>query len=166
MFSRIIVLGDPGAGKTTMLRHLVFRSAQDELGGSLALPIYVELRRFVDSETTDLLAFVANEWHERYGFIDARPYIEDELAAGRSALLLDGLDEVLGGDTAAAANAAYNRVADEVNRLASRFLNAPIAVTCRRAGWQGRLPAFQTLEVLDFSWEQIQAFLRNWFIGF
>ena len=61
---------------------------------------------------------------------------------GALTLLLDGLDEVLGGDTAEAASAAYNRVAREIDRLATRFPNAPIAVTCRRAGWRGKLPAF------------------------
>jgi HEAT repeat protein len=162
-FNRIAVLGDPGAGKTTMLRHLAFRSARGELVGGLVLPVYVELRRFVDSHFEDLLDFTSDEWNERYGFVDARPYLDQELSAGRSALLLDGLDEVLGGDTADAATAAYNRVSNEIDRLAIRFPKAPIAVTCRRAGWRGGLAAFQTLEVLDFSWDQIQIFLKNWF---
>ena len=164
-FNRIAVLGDPGAGKTTMLRHLAFRSARGELGEQLTLPVYIELRRSVDSGLADLLEFAAADWSERYGFTDARPYLEQELAAGRSALLLDGLDEVLGGDTIEAATVAYNRVTEEVARLATRFPGAPIAVTCRRAGWRGNLTAFQTLEVLDFSWDQIQVFVNNWFAG-
>ena len=164
-FNRIAVLGDPGAGKTTMLRHLAFRSARGELGEQLTLPVYIELRRFVDSGLADLLEFAAADWSERYGFTDARPYLEQELAAGRSALLLDGLDEVLGGDTIEAATVAYNRVTEEVARLATRFPGAPIAVTCRRASSGGSLTAFQTLEVLDFSWDQIQVFVSNWFAG-
>jgi predicted NACHT family NTPase len=162
-FNRIAVLGDPGAGKTTMLRHLAFRIARGEFVGSVVLPVYVELRRFVDSGRADLLDFAVSEWHERYGFLGTISYLEQELAAGRAALLLDGLDEVLGGETAEAAGAAYNRVAREIDRLATRFPNVPIAVTCRRVGWRGKLPAFQTLEVLDFSWDQIQTFLKNWF---
>ena len=165
-FNRIAVLGDPGAGKTTMLRHLAFRIAREEFVGAVVLPVYVELRRFIDSRRADLLDFAVSEWRERYGFVGAISYLEQELASGRAALLLDGLDEVLGGETAEAASAAYNRVAREIDRLATRFPNAPIAVTCRRAGWRGKLPAFQTLEVLDFSWNQIQTFLKNWFSEF
>ena len=37
-FNRIAVLGDPGAGKTTMLRHLAFRIAREEFAGSVVLP--------------------------------------------------------------------------------------------------------------------------------
>lgn len=162
-FNKIVVIGDPGAGKTTMLRHLAFRSAREDFVPSLVLPVYVELRRFIDSGHDDLLDFAADQWHERYGFVGALSYLEQELASGRAVLLLDGLDEVLGGDTAEAANRSYNRAASEINRLATRFPNAPIAVTCRRGGWRSALPAFQTLEVLDFNWDQIQTFLNNWF---
>ena len=83
-FNRIAVLGDPGAGKTTMLRHLAFRIAREEFAGSVVLPIYIELRRFIDSGRTDLLDFAVSEWNERYGFLGAIEYLEQELAAGRA----------------------------------------------------------------------------------
>ncbi|MGH3712303.1 MAG: NACHT domain-containing protein [Micromonosporaceae bacterium] len=162
-FHRIALLGDPGAGKTTLLRHLTFRIARGEITSSLTLPVYVELRRFADSAATDLVEYVAAEWNDRYGFAGARPHLERELEAGRCALLLDGLDEVYGGSTADEAEAAHRRISAEIDRLASRFPAAPMAVTCRRAGWRGKLPAFRTLEVLDFSWRQVQDFVTNWF---
>jgi HEAT repeat protein len=163
-FRRMSILGDPGAGKTTMLRYLALRMAQRGVPNLPGLPVYVELRRFVDSKMGNLLDFVASDWAERFGFLNARPYLEQQLDAGRASLLLDGLDEVLGGTTSEEVQATYNRVIAEINRLATRFPEAPIAVTCRRAGWRGGLTAFQSLEVLDFSWEQIQRFVSNWFI--
>ena len=147
-----------------MLRHLAFRVAREELRPGLRLPVYVELRDFVDSGCDDLLSYTAAEMHQRYGFHGAQPYIEQELANGHVALLLDGLDEVLGGASEEAADAAYRKVATEVDRLATRYPSAPIAVTCRRAGWRGGLPQFQTLEVLDFDWPEIQTFIENWFV--
>lgn len=69
----------------------------------------------------------------------------------------------MGGDSAEDAERAYRLVASEVDRISARFRAAPIAVTCRRAGWQGGLRAFQTLDVLDFAWPQIQTFIGNWF---
>ncbi|GAA0926970.1 NACHT domain-containing protein [Nonomuraea longicatena] len=156
-FRRIVVLGDPGAGKTTMLRYLGFKSATDEI-----LPVFVELRRLVRAEG-GLLDHVRQRWEERYGEQDADGLVDHALAAGTAVLLIDGLDEVLGGESADEADATYRRVVQEVDRLAARYPNARIAVTCRRAGWRGQLPAFRTLEVLDFDDSQIETFIRNWF---
>jgi hypothetical protein len=162
-FGRIVVLGDPGAGKTTMLRYLTFRAAREEIGPAISLPIYVELRDFIDSGHADLLIYAADELAQRYGFPDAKPYLEQELADGRAVLLLDGLDEVLGGDNEEAASAAYLKVAAEADRLATLYPAAPIALTCRKAGWRGGMPQFTTLEVLDFDWSEIEKFIGNWF---
>lgn len=162
-FRRIAVLGDPGAGKTTMLRYLALKMDQNADPELPYLPVYVELGRFVESGMHDLLEFLAADWHRRYGFPNALPFVEQQLHEGKAALLLDGLDEVLVGATPDEAQKAYKLVADEINRLDTRFSGAPIAVTCRKAGWRGGLKGFQTLEVLDFSWEQIQQFVNNWF---
>lgn len=162
-FRRIAVLGDPGAGKTTMLRYLALKMGQDADPELPYLPVYVELGRFVESRMHDLLEFVASDWHRRYGFANASPFLEQQLHEGKAALLLDGLDEVLVGATPEEAQKAYKLVADEINRFDTRFSKAPIAVTCRKAGWRGGLKGFETLEVLDFSWQQIQQFVDNWF---
>lgn len=162
-FRRMVVVGDPGAGKTTMERYLALKMAKQAEPKLPYLPVYVELGKFVESKKNNLLDFIAANLEERYGFTKARPYLEQQLDDGKVALLLDGLDEVLGGGTQEEAQAAYRRVADEINRLATLFSAAPIAVTCRKAGWRGGLKGFQTLEVLDFSWEQIQEFVNLWF---
>ncbi|MFF7124216.1 NACHT domain-containing protein [Streptomyces sp. NPDC008240] len=163
-YQRIVVVGDPGAGKTTMLRHLALCMAEQTEGQGLpGLPAYVELFRFIQSEHVSLLDYLAEHWATQYGFADARAFLEEELVAGDVALLLDGLDEVLGGESAQDAMGAYHRVTEEVDRLATRFPRALIATTCRRHGWRGGLPQFQVLEALDFEWPQIEAFITNWF---
>lgn len=164
-YQRIVVVGDPGAGKTTMLRHLALCMAAGThaTSGLPELPAYVELFRFVQSGHECLLDYVAEHLAEQYGFADARDYVEQKLVDGSAALLLDGLDEVLGGESPEDAVGAYHRVTEEVNRLATRFPRALIATTCRRHGWQGGLPQFQMLEALDFEWPQIETFIANWF---
>jgi hypothetical protein len=162
-FQRIAVLGDPGAGKTTMERYLALKISKQVEPKLSYFPIYVELGRFVDSGKNDLLDFIADDLDDRYGFPNARPYLEQQLLDGKAALLLDGLDEVVGGATQTEAQATYKQTADEINRLATRFSQTPIVITCRKAGWRGGLKQFQTLEVLDFSWEQIQEFVNRWF---
>jgi len=162
-FRRIAVLGDPGGGKTTMERYLALKMAKQVEPKLPYFPIYVELGRFVESGKNDLLDFIADDLDDRYGFPNARPYLEQQLLDGKAALLLDGLDEVVGGATQTEAQAIYKQVADEINRLATRFSQISIVITCRKAGWRGGLKQFQTLEVLDFSWEQIQEFVNRWF---
>jgi ATPase subunit of ABC transporter with duplicated ATPase domains len=124
-YQRIVVVGDPGAGKTTMLRHLALCMAEQTSGEGLPeLPAYVELFRFVQSGHASLLDYLAEHWESQYGFANARAYVEEQLAAGRAALLLDGLDEVLGGESAKDALDTYHRVTEEVARLATRFPRA------------------------------------------
>lgn len=156
-FRRIAVLGDPGAGKTTMLRYLGFTAATEQ-----TLPIFVELRRLVRADG-GLLDYVNALWLERYGEQGAAELVDHALVSGTAVLLIDGLDEVLGGESADEADATYQRVVQEIDRLAARYPNARIAVTCRRAGWRGQLPTFRTLEVLDFDDSQIDQFIQNWF---
>ncbi|PAZ17867.1 hypothetical protein CLM62_00150 [Streptomyces sp. SA15] len=163
-YQRIVVVGDPGAGKTTMLRHLALRMATQSEGESLPeLPAYVELFRFVESGYDSLLGYLTTLLRGQQGFVAAREYVEEKLTDGTLALLLDGLDEVLGGESAEAAAGAYHRVTEELTWLTTRFPRALIVTTCRRHGWQGGLPQFQVLEALDFEWPQIETFIANWF---
>ncbi|MFG2882282.1 NACHT domain-containing protein [Streptomyces sp. NPDC048297] len=163
-YQRIVVVGDPGAGKTTMLRHLALRMASRAEGEALpGLPAYVELSRYVESGHELILDYVAAHWADQYGFADAGDHLVERLTDGTAALLFDGLDEVLGGESAETAAGAYNRVTEEITRLAARYPRALIATTCRRHGWRGGLPQFQVLEALDFEWPQIETFIANWF---
>ncbi|MEW1847917.1 NACHT domain-containing protein [Nonomuraea angiospora] len=162
-FRRLVVLGDPGAGKTTMLRYLALQAARGQLSGKACLPIFVELRRFVRMEVPDVLAYVDRAWADRYGEPEAATLADHVLTTGEGVLLLDGLDEVLGGESRDVADQVYQKVTQEIDRLAARYPNARIVVTCRRAGWRGQLPAFRTLEVLDFDDEQIKKFITHWF---
>jgi hypothetical protein len=156
---RVAFLGDPGAGKTTLLRYLALTFAN----GDARIPIYVELRRFVDSAHDSLIEFVADDCAARYGFTMSTEAFESALTAGEAILLLDGLDETLGGDTLASAHDAYHAVAAEIDRVVTRYPTIGVAVTCRRAGWQGGLESFSVLDVLDFAWPQVQRFIEHWF---
>jgi HEAT repeat protein len=159
----MVVLGDPGAGKTTMLKYLCLLSAQAKLGGFPDLPVFVTLNRYAKATQENLLDFIVADVAERYGFLQMCPYLEQRLENGTVLLLLDGLDEVTVGNPEEA-EAAYRRTTDGVNRLATRYPKCPIVITCRRAGWKGLLvPTFLTMSVLDFTWEDIQRFVSNWF---
>ncbi len=162
-YRHLVVLGDPGAGKTTMLKYLCLLSAQSKLSGLPDLPLFVTLNRFIKANENNLFDFIVSDVTSRYGFQQPRRYLESRLNKGSVLLLVDGLDEVTVGNIEEA-EAAYRHTVNQINQLAIRYPKCPLVVTSRRAGWKGWLgPNFMIMAVLDFTWEDIQRFIDNWF---
>lgn len=167
-YKRCAILGDPGAGKTTLLKFLTLKAADKQLADLPDLPIHIELNAFAaNTEYQDLLDFAAYTWDERYAFLkaDARAYVDKMLRDGKALLLLDALDETAIGEQAEVADASYQRVCDAILHVTTRYPDAPIVVTARKAGYQRHmaLTGFTELEVVDFRQEDIEQFVSKWF---
>ncbi len=166
-YKHCVILGDPGAGKTTLLKHLTLQSAANKLDKLPDLPILVELNAFASSGYYDLLDFASLNWEERYRFLkgDARSFMEEKLHEGNALLLLDALDKTAIGNSTLEAEASYQRIVDNIIKIATRYYKCPIIVTARKAGYQQRAPlqGFTELEVLDFRPDDIHQFVINWF---
>lgn len=97
-FNNVIVLGDPGSGKTCFVQHeiLAYSNQLDQQDWySKHLPVYVSLAEAARllSEETDLLA-VCEIVSSRRSIVLPRHVIEAALSEGRAAFFFDGLDEV------------------------------------------------------------------------
>ncbi|MBF0591826.1 MAG: HEAT repeat domain-containing protein [Nitrospirae bacterium] len=162
---RLVILGDPGAGKTTMLKHITLKMATDDVEGIKGIPIFVTLRDYVNKSKPDLLDYLDDDLSRRYGFNHARTYLEEEFKSGNVAIFFDGLDEVSGGNQDEV-SANYTKAVEAINSIATRFPGCYIAVTCRKAGWKwGINSSFSIFEVLDFTSEDITNFVGKWFRG-
>lgn len=155
-YSKLMVLGKPGAGKTTLLKSLAVECVQPEteLFANL-VPLFVTLRDFAkkasETQSWKLLDYLRWLLAEQSNGFD-RACAEQILTQGRSLVLLDGLDEVRPDD--------LERVLDAVREFGYRFNR--LVITCRTQSQQ-YLDGFTDVELADFTPQQVDRFVDNWF---
>src|SRR5256714_9849831 len=167
-FPRCVIMGGPGVGKTTLLRHLAIMAAQRSIAGIPSLlPVYVELQSFVRSGQHDLLDFVSATWEGAYAFPaqQARLLLANYLEEGKALLLFDALDETVVGETTEAAQQSYEAVSQAILALAADYPKASMVATIRKASDRQHKPlvGFTALEVMDFRFEDVKQFVHNWY---
>ena len=147
--SKLMILGKPGAGKTTFLKFLAMSCISGKAFADL-VPIFVTLKDFADRENRpSLLQFLTGEFSQ--WDIEVEPILK----SGKALVLLDGLDEV---------RAEYDeRVIRAIREFARKYSQSQIVVTCRIAAKQYIFEQFTEVEVADFDEQQITTFAENWF---
>src|SRR5260370_1470208 len=137
-YRRCVVVGDPGAGKATLLKYLALALVDGKYPDLPDLPIHIELNAFVYSEEQDLLSYAARRWQERYKFPKekARNYMDIMLSDGKAILLLDALDETVVGEQSSQADTSYQKAWDAIMHLAVRYSQSCIVVPARKVGYQ------------------------------
>ena len=162
---KFVILGKPGAGKTTFLKYLAVREAQRGAWGDCLgkIPIFVPLRQLAETGQTpeDLFAFIVDQFAICH-FPDAAPFVEKLLREGKALVLFDGLDEVP--RLPDPQDDQRGSMALTLERFARQYDKCHIAITSRIAATEYTFgPAFTYLEMADFAPEQVDAFVRNWF---
>ena len=164
----LLVIGDPGAGKTTLLKYYALcaleRDRSERLGFSGMVNVFYlplrELRRQENGRYESLPASLAFWSEKHHNPLDAAVFIE-WLQAGTSLVLLDGLDEVSNREERI-------KVCQWIDAAWSGFSKACFVVTSRATGYRKdegiELEAdYERADVQDFTKEQQEQFLANWF---
>lgn len=151
-YSKLIVLGKPGIGKTTFLKYLAIQSSLEQFQAD-KVAIYVTLKDFAEAESQlSLLAYITQILGNCS--VAERQTLE-LLKHGRAIILLDGLDEVREEDS--------RRVCHQVCHIYKNFPQNKFVLTCRIAGREYAFEDFTEVEIADFDEQQIASFATKWF---
>lgn len=163
---KIMVLADPGMGKSTLLRMEAGSFAQqerqkiegDKAPDEVIFPLFLRLSELAkhSKEVIDAVVELIGRDYPN----TASPIIsllKEKLKKGQCLLLLDALDEV--------PKVERNRIElrEKLNRFAQNY-PCPIICTSRIVGYSGPLiDGAKEVEIVPFSDQQIEKYIRTWF---
>lgn len=151
----LMVLGQPGAGKSTFLRRIGLEALKREDSGYQhnCIPVFLELKRF-NTGTVDIEQAIAREF-ETCNFPDPARSATRLLEDGKLLVLLDGLDEV--------PTQQMDQAITQIQDFCDRYSQNRFIASCRTAAYRSRFRQFRDVIMADFGEEQIQQFMTNWF---
>jgi predicted NACHT family NTPase len=160
--NRLIVLGAPGSGKTTLMKYLAL-----VYSGHLAppipveylLPVFVPLREVkragAPSPTADwlrdLIVSCGNDISSR---AFTKEWLEDLLSKGVCLILLDGVDE--------APSPLLNTIFQSIKAFSTKYGGNNIVITCRAAAFERSVEGFYICETDEFNDDDIRLFVKQW----
>jgi hypothetical protein len=152
---RILVVGAPGSGKSTLVAYLATRAAAGQLAGELGetkelLPLVLAVRSLSQAAFSELgLA----------EHLETDPeLLEHTLAHGNAILFLDGVDE--------APEALREKLISAVAEFAERYPDVRIMATSRPAGEPGeiehRLSCLTPFRLAELTLQEVEEFIDKW----
>lgn len=171
-FRRLAILGAPGSGKTTMMRYLTLMYAARtprklHPKAPQFIPVLLYLRDVYPTilQNPDLpLADLVTTWAQKLQTTDPlKPpigWFAKKLSQNRCLIMLDGLDEVPD-------ERDRQRISQWVDRQMYEYPDTPFILTSRPLGYEkAQLQEdVMVLEVEPMTDEQIQTFVRNWYLA-
>ena len=162
----VIILGDPGSGKTTFLKFLALKLARGEgaeLGLGERLPILLPLAAYANAmqhKNVRLDDFIIGYFDDIGCDFPLKPMLAEALAAGKALILLDGLDEI---KDLSLRNTVVERV---TNFYAShRAPGNKFVITSRVVGYRAVRSVAEGMAectLVDFDDNEIGDFITRW----
>lgn len=150
--SNTYILGRPGAGKTTFLKHLAMTACR---GLVESTPVFISLKEWNDSGVS-LEKFISKQF-DICGFPAADIFIDVMLNSGKALILLDGLDEVNQWQ------GKRNFIIQDIVNFSNKYDKNKYCLTCRTAATDYSFERFKYVELADFTSEQQEQFASHWY---
>ncbi|MGA1625049.1 MAG: NACHT domain-containing protein [Prochlorothrix sp.] len=149
----VMVLGEPGCGKSTFVRALGLEALKGSEGNyrRQCFPLLVPLRH-CQAPSLDLQAAICDPL-QRCDFPELATIVTALLNQGRLLLLLDGLDEV--------PSANQDRIQQDIQTFVDRYPKNRFVISCRKVSGYTGLRRFTTTEVAPPRSKEVATLLRQ-----
>ncbi|NET54712.1 MAG: NACHT domain-containing protein [Symploca sp. SIO2E6] len=151
-YDKLLVLGKPGAGKTTFLKYLAIHCANSQILGE-RVPVFITLKQFAEFPNQPGLSTYIKQIFTDCGVTEAQAI--EMINRGQGLILLDGLDEVREEDS--------DRILNQIQQFTEQYRQNSFVLTCRIAVREYTFEKFTEVEMADFDDQQIQTFVSQWF---
>jgi energy-coupling factor transporter ATP-binding protein EcfA2 len=148
---RVMLLGPPGSGKTTLCKAMLGACVSGAFGIA-RIPLFVELRRLGSGRTSVMEALLREL--EGAQLPNAEQFLRTALSSGKCFVLFDGLDEVV---------SERQDVIQQLIDISDTYAANKWIITCREAAYESWFDKFVDVELIDFGPEQVGDFVRKWF---
>jgi len=158
---QVVILGDPGAGKSSLLQYIALIWAERPLRdlSLYPIPLLLELRIYARDKQAgkcqDILSFIHG------GNITCRlnqQQLHEKLRSGQAVALFDGIDEIFD-------PVLREGVVTDIHRFSNDYAQVQVIVTSRWLGYKAqrlRDAGFRHFMLQDLEIEQIEEFIERW----
>ena len=153
-----VILGGPGAGKTTFLKYLALAYVNEDVFKKAELtrsyiPAYVHLPA-MNKENYDIFSAISQPTESKTD-LRAGLFFRRLAETGNLVVLLDSLDEVPAD--------SKQSIVSAIHTFCQTFPKARVIVSCRTADYQQVFEGFVEVEIKKLSFIAVQSIVREWF---